>query len=280
MTAAIEALMTRLSSVVRTLLVVVWLPLMSMQSAVVTASEMVADGQCELVFGWDVVKPYQYWGEDGKVTGLQIDLVKAIVSKSGCRIKFRNGTWHTLLGDLKQGNIDFMADMTVSDERKEYGIFSDAYRRESYTLYVRKSDYLKYIEMDLETMLEGGFRIGLTRGYLYNNKIEELKIQPRFKSQFSYVDSNFKNYEKLLNDKVDGFLEDSMVAGFTLRDRKVQELVKGMPFEFYTGEISFLFSKKNVSLEYVKRFNEAMEKVKKTDEYEKAWIRGLQTRDD
>ena len=231
--------------------------------------------ECQLTFGWDLVKPYQYLDKNNKVAGFQIELVEAIMKELGCEINYVNDEWNQLVEKLKVGEIDFMADMTVTEERKKYGTFSEGYRLESYTLYVRKADYNKYRAMSFTNMLRQGFKLGLTKGYVYNQMLENRRHSEEYAGQFSYVGNNSENYERLVAGEIDGFLEDSMVAGYTLRLKNIHSLVKGMPLEFYTGEISFLFSNKTVDLETIKKFNHAMETVKQSDEYKKTWLREL-----
>jgi len=233
---------------------------------------------CEITFGWDVVKPYQYWN-NGKVVGFQIELVQAITDEMGCKLVLENGVWHELLSKVESGDIDFIADMTITEERMKFGLFSETYRLESYTLYVRAEDFEKYRNLSFEAMLAKGFRLGLTKGFIYNQEIETARINKAYNSQFRLMDNNAENYERLVSKEIDGFLEDSMVAGYTLREKEIGNLVKGMPIEFYTGDISFLFSKKTVSPDLVNRFNHAMEKVKKSPLYEKAWIKQLYKRE-
>ena len=190
----------------------------------------------------------------------------------GCELSLYKNDWNALLDKLNKGEIDFMADMTITNERRLIGYFSDPYRNETFSLYVRKSERHKYEQNSIEELVKKGFRLGLTNGFIYGKDIESLKNHPDYKSLLTVSDRNYQNYNLLLQDRIDGLLEDSLVAGYTLRDMQVSHLIEGIPSEVHGGEISFMFSKKTVSPALVKAFNQALTKVKQSDVYNKSWL--------
>ncbi len=227
---------------------------------------------CQLTLGWDLVKPYQYFDSADRVVGLQMELIRAIMLELECELILYKNDWNALLDKLNKGEIDFMADMTITDDRRLIGYFSAPYRKETYSLYVRKSERHKYQQNSIEELVKKGFRLGLTDGFLYGKDIESLKSHPDYKSLLTMSDRNYQNYNLLLQDRIDGLLEDSLVAGYTLREMEISHLIEGIPSEVHGGEISFMFSKKTVSPSLVKAFNQALTKVKQTDLYKKHWI--------
>jgi polar amino acid transport system substrate-binding protein len=256
-----------------------WLTTAVSQAAVSPASphqsSNLSKTPCELTFGWDLVKPYQYIDQSNQVVGLQIDLIRAIFNEMGCQLKLRQGEWSELLQLLKTGQIDFMADMTIIQKRKVFGIFSDVYRKETFSLYVRESDVEKYQGQSFTQLIKKGFRLGLTEGYVYNDEIELLRKTPNLKSQFSYQSANLKNYRRLIEGEIDGLLEDSLVAGYTMRNAHYSVQMERLENEVYSGDIAFLFSKQSVVPERVVQFNRALAKVKETSEYNKAWLKSV-----
>ena len=230
---------------------------------------------CQLVFGWDVVKPYQYLNADGQAEGFQIDLIKAIIKDFDCKVELRQLVWHELLEQLRQGEVDFMADITITEERAEFGYFSDSYRQETFSMYVRKQQYDLYHDKSMQQMFDLGFRLGVTRGYIYNDEIETLKKQKKYRKNFVFVDSNIENYPALLQDEIDGFMEDSLIAGYELRTLNMSNDVVAMPNEVFRANISFMFSKKSVSPEIVEAFNQVLNKAKTTEAFQQSWLIGI-----
>jgi polar amino acid transport system substrate-binding protein len=230
---------------------------------------------CQLVFGWDIVKPYQYLNELGEAEGFQIELIKSIVKEFECKVEFRQLVWYKLLEQIKSGEVDFMADTTITQERSLFGYFSDSYRQETFSMYVRRNQYDLYRDKSLQEMFEMGFRLGATTGYVYNDEIESLKKDQRYLANFIYVDSNIKNYPALLDSRIDGFMEDSLIAGYELRKQRMSNDVVALPNEIFRSNISFMFSKKSVSPEVVEAFNLVLAKTKKTEAFQKSWLIGI-----
>lgn len=238
-------------------------------------NEEIQSENCQLTLGWDLVKPYQYYDNSKQVVGFQIELVRAIMNELGCELILYQGQWHTLIDKLKKGEIDFIADMTITENRKTWGFFSEAYRKEYYILYVRKNKINEYEKKSVSELINDGFRLGLTDGFLYSDEIESLKKSDKTKALFKISDSNHQNYQLLADGEIDGLLEDSLVAGYTLREMDIGYLVESLALEVHTGDISYMFSKKSVSQSQVKAFNQALRKVKLTDEYKKFWISAI-----
>lgn len=228
---------------------------------------------CQLKLGWDLIKPYQHFDDAGQVVGLQMELTRAIMKELGCELILYKNDWNVLLDKLNKGEIDFMADMTITDDRKLNGYFSKTYRKETYSLYIRKADHGKYRNESIKELVENGFRLGLTDGFLYSKEIESMKSQPEYKTLLTLSDRNYQNYQLLLQNRIDGFLEDSLVAGYSLREMGINQLIEGIPREIHGGEISYMFSKRSVSPSLVEAFNQALAKVKQANIYDKSWLR-------
>lgn len=230
---------------------------------------------CRLVFGWDVVKPYQYLNASGEPEGFQIELIRSIVKEFNCKVEFRQLVWHRLLEQVKSGEVDFMADTTVTEERAAFGLFSDSYRQETFSMYVRKEQYQEYHDKSLQEMFDMGFRLGVTSGYVYSDEIEALKRDLGYQKNFIYVDSNIENYPALLASNIDGFMEDSLIAGYELRNLRMSNDVVALPNEVFRSDVSFMFSKKSVSPEIVEEFNQVLAKAKLSKAFQQSWLIGI-----
>ncbi len=68
--------------------------------------------------------PYQFVDDKGEASGLMIDLWKLWAKRQKVEIKFVPLDWVDTIEQVKQGNIDIHAGLSVSDERKAYLNFS------------------------------------------------------------------------------------------------------------------------------------------------------------
>ncbi len=111
----------------------------------------------QLKNGWYPWDPYQYveGGEGFKtLTGLDIQLVKAISKKAKYNSIYEEISWKTHLDEIKNGTRDFAAGATWTEERAKFAYYSIPYRREENALYVRKGELGKYQFGDVPQTLQ------------------------------------------------------------------------------------------------------------------------------
>lgn len=82
-----------------------------------------------LVVGMDATyRPFEYVDEKGEITGVSVEIGKAIGKELGREVVFRNINFEGLILALKTGSIDLiLSSMTATDERRKSIAFSDPY---------------------------------------------------------------------------------------------------------------------------------------------------------
>lgn len=232
------------------------------QDAVATGTAKNESRDCALVMGWDPWEPYQFANVNGQVTGLDVELVQAIVNHAGCRVTFHQDNWSSLLDDLQAGNIDLLAGATRTESREEFAWFTDAYRDESFVLYVRFADREKYPEESLQALLEHEKKIGVTLDYVYGDEVSALQDDPEFAGFFVGAPVSELNYAKLADMEIDGFLEDPFVASAILRRKGLGQQVVAHNIEIHTGEVHLMLSKASVDQSMIDRLNDSLVELK------------------
>ena len=238
----------------------------TIETAAPVPAEVVAE--CNLKMGWDPWEPYQYLSPDDDVRGLEVDLIGAMANKAGCDLTFVQDNWMNLLAGIRSGSVDLLGGATKTASRAEFAYFSDSYRHESFSLYIRPDESDKYADKSLLELLEGGFMLGVTQDYLYCPQINALQDDERFSSQFVRVPITEVNYYNLTQGHIDGFLEDPFVASFTIRRKGLQGQIEPLALEISSGDVSIIFSQESVEEETVQAFNMALAKIRETGEYE------------
>ena len=94
----------------------------------------------ELTLGWEDWQPYQYQDSNQNVTGLDIELMRAILDNMDDRVTLTELPWKRHLNNVEAGRTDLAASASKTPEREQYAFFSDAYRTESAVMYIRKAD--------------------------------------------------------------------------------------------------------------------------------------------
>lgn len=224
---------------------------------------------CQLNMGWDPWEPYQYLTPEDEVKGLEIELVSAMAKEAGCKLSFVQKNWMNLLNGIRNGSIDILGGASKTPSREKFAIFSDEYRQESFVLYVRKNESENYLGKTLREILEGNFKVGVTENYIYGDMVTNLQDSEAFKSKFVSVPTSEVNFYNLVQNQIDGFLEDPFVAGYTIKRKGLQGQIEAHPIKIHSGDVALMFSKKSVKPETVKAFNKALHKLKQNGEYQK-----------
>jgi len=75
--------------------------------------------------GWETWRPHQYKDEQGKMAGIDVELVKAIFEHAGYKLEFTEEVpWARHLLMLEKGKIDIATGTAKNAEREEYAYFT------------------------------------------------------------------------------------------------------------------------------------------------------------
>ncbi len=223
---------------------------------------------CTLTMGWDPWEPYHFEDVDGRLRGLEIELVEAIAKGAECAIRYERGHWNQLLAKLDRGEIDLLSAATPTEERRAYALFSQPYRAESFRLFVRAGEAERFSGQDLAALVAGGMRIGTTLGYVYTPEISALRDADATAGAFADHPEAELAFLALIENRVDGVLEDPYVATAILRRRGWQELVVQHPLDLGESQVSYMFSKASVKPETVERFDRSLAALKQSGQLE------------
>ncbi|AEP31400.1 substrate-binding periplasmic protein [Brumicola nitratireducens] len=228
----------------------------------------IVDDECNLVLGFDAWEPYQYADVGGRVAGLDIELITGVAEAIGCNITYQQGTWVDLLSLLKQGNIDMLLGASKTDAREQFAFFSDAYRMEEFSLYIRSGEEKRAAYKTLSEFIESGSRIGVVSDYLYGEEVAALLDDPEKSQFFKNAIMGELNIARLLDQDIDGFLEDSFVGASMLRRKALSDLIVAQGITIQTGNIYVMFSQQGITQDQLAKFNAQLQKVKQSQIYE------------
>jgi len=226
---------------------------------------------CRLVLGWGEWPPYQSSINPSYPYGLQINLVKQVADAANCSLIFKKNSFEGNLQAVKNGEVDFIMDTSITKERKEFGYFTNPYRQEVLALYLKPKFSSECSNTSFESLIQSGIRIGMNRGNIYGKEIAILQSNPELNDKLVYAPNHKSLYQLFDEGKIDGFFDDPMVLAFKLRMSDKSGELTLCKVSQNSSSVSFLFSKKSSSIEMVNRFNEALEEVKETKEYKENW---------
>lgn len=224
---------------------------------------------CRLTVGWDPWEPYHYQPVGDRVQGLDVDLIGAMAERAGCELDWEQGSWASMLQLVSSGDLDLLAGATRTAEREGFAYFSEPYRKESFRIHVRADESDRWSGMSLSELLENDFRLGLTRGYIYGDEVQEILDNPRWQNQLVEVPVGELNFLNLMDFRIDGFLEDPFVAAAIDHRRDWGVTFEALELDVYSGDVHLMFSKAGVDPGLVERFNGALEDMRESGEHQR-----------
>lgn len=223
--------------------------------------------QCQLKLGFEAWEPYQYTALDNKPSGLDIELVQAIAQQMGCEILAQQGSWTDLINSLKAGNVDLLLGASITPARQEYAHFSEPYRQEQFVLFVRIADVAGYPQNNLAEFIGAGKKVGIISEYYYGTEFADLYNQASLKQQFVEASLGELNLARLLDEDIDGMLEDSFVGHAMLRRKGLDKQIGAHSISMGNTDVFVMFSKATVKAEQVSAFNQALAAIKADGRY-------------
>jgi polar amino acid transport system substrate-binding protein len=237
------------------------IPLVKEVSAIATVPD------CKLVLGFDAWEPYQYIDVGDRVTGLDVELANAVLKEMSCVADYKAGTWVSLLNDLRDGNVDMLLGASKTPAREEFALFSQPYRMEEYSLYIRKDDSQLTAIKSVSAFIEQDKMIGVVEDYFYGPEVSMLRDGSATNKNFVSAIIGEVNVARLLDRDIDAYLEDSFVGASVLRRKALGNYIVPQGITINTGDAHVMFSKNTVSVDTLQRFDAALTKVKSSPFY-------------
>ncbi|WP_185964503.1 substrate-binding periplasmic protein [Aliikangiella marina] len=227
---------------------------------------------CQLKYGWNQWPPLQYVNNNQEVKGIQIEFVKAIVESLGCELTLVERSWNEVINGIENGDIDFTANASVTTARKSYAYFSLPYRKDLFSIWVKREDKALYSRNTLAEFKQTKVKLGLIKNQYYGPLVESLKSDPSFSQNITLFDTNNALLASFINSEIDAMIEDPFVMAYRKRVEKIDSHLSRVPIDFLGSEVGFMFSKKTTTAEFVNRFNLKMRELKDSNVFQSIWL--------
>lgn len=224
----------------------------------------------ELINGWGIEWIPFATGTQAKPDGFDLEMLDAIVDASGCTLKHTEAElpWSRRLYSIEEGIIDLTVGASISAERKKWAYFTDGYRGEYLSVYVRRGDFKKYLKMTVDEIIASDFIMGGEIGNTYGAVMEGY-LARLGSERVQKLIRNEQNMAKLLKGRIDGYIGFLPAEDFLLRQHGLSEEIVMLPsFLINTGSIHIMLSKKNNSPEIVEALNSGLATIRKNGVYD------------
>ena len=117
-------------------------------------------------------------------------------------------------------------------------------------------------------MVAAKHKVGLISDYYYGEQISALYGDDQMRPQFVESSMSEQNIAVLLDDQVDAVLEDSFVGAAIIRRKGLEQQVQPHSIKLDETPIYVMFSKSTVQPEQVSSFNQALQQLKDSGDYQ------------
>lgn len=183
--------------------------------------------------------PPNLFEENGKTTGLDLELFEGYCKARGCSFKITGYDWQGMLGAVVSNQADIaFSGISITDKRKEVMEFSQPYMDNTWNLMSLQSRNLEI--RDLAELKQ--YRIGYPRGMAYSDFIKQ-DLEPKGLYNLDQV-KLYPSYNEVLADLRNGNIDLAFVDGtvasvyrkqFPLRDSYVFSGFDRFGFAFPKG---------------------------------------------
>jgi len=79
-----------------------------------------AFADCKLTMRVTEYPPQYFQDENGKWSGIAVELGTALAKEAGCQIIYKSMKWSTALISLKKGGLDLLLNLSYTEEREKF----------------------------------------------------------------------------------------------------------------------------------------------------------------
>ena len=204
--------------------------------------------------------PFFEQDQNGKWSGLAIEIAEALLEESGCKPVYKSLPFPRALEDLKKGKIHLMLNLTATDERGKFTNFIGPQLNETVVLVIRKVSPPNIASLDDFKKLPKS--IGVERGKVYGKAFEEKRSKDaEFRKKLEEVTE--VNLLELMLEKgrISGFLGYGYNVFYRLKTDPSYINFSVHPHPINQDWVYFGFSRQSVPDDMLKRLQEAYDRL-------------------
>ncbi len=204
--------------------------------------------------------------ENGKLSGVHVDLVEAAARTLNVTVHFRSYPWKRALSMVRQGTADAVTYAARTPEREAYAVFlnGNILSRTTFAFFVlsQKAHEIRYLG-NLEDLRD--FRIGTVLGYTYPDAFNRADFLQKDMGALS----DEVLLKKLLHNRFDMAIGDQAIMRYLLHRMKCPEKVTFLKPNFTPIPSYIAFSRAAGREKLAERFARALTALRKAGDVEK-----------
>lgn len=165
--------------------------------------------------------PQYYKNESGEWTGIDVELIKAVVKEAGMAIEFIEMPWSRALTSIKTGEIDIICNVSKTDERSEFMQWIGPERYTQMVLIVRKEDKglkIKSLDEMLLAVKKTGKKIAAQQNAYYGDEIKKrIASDTQFEEAFVFIPESSQFLPMLQKGRILGYIEERSNIAYKIK---------------------------------------------------------------
>ena len=225
---------------------------------------------------WYAQPPLQYVARHGEidiVTGLDVQLIRAIGREAGRLVRLDEVPWEQQQAQLRSGERDFAFGATWTAEREKFVRFSAPYRYEENALYIRSRELPRFAFKDVASFLAlvraEHLRMGIVKATAY--LLPEVDAFVRDPANAAYLipsETDAENLQALIEGEVDVALSERLAAATITTQLGYDAILTEHPVPFGRMEVKAMFSRVSTTEADVEDFNRALRALQANGEFD------------
>ena len=216
--------------------------------------------------GCEPFYPYQYENEEGRLSGMGVEVVRQAFHRAGYRVNLVQKEWSTLLEEVKNGRLTATALAYRNPERDQFAKFSRPYFALRQSVFFRLDDY-KTVPTDparlIELAVRDRLRLGRARSYAYPPEVEKAFALPELQDQVVDATHEANDLEHLINGQVDLVMGDELAGTSCLMKNHWMNEIGEVSLDVPARPVHILFGKRRLSQEMLQQVDAALEAMEK-----------------
>jgi len=216
---------------------------------------------CELRMAWKNDPPYQEEAQ-GRMSGLEIEIARAALTKIGCRLRFIELPFARAMVELEGGNVDLVSGVLPLPERERYARFSLPGTPSRNVVFLRSDLAPGQGVATMDELRASDLRVGVERGVAYRAKLEALLARPSPQPKRVEESTSLEGLLHMLQKhRIDAFVADEYSA--TTLARQLHLSARATDIVINDEPSVFAFSRRSVDADTVERFNAALDALRR-----------------
>lgn len=207
--------------------------------------------------------PYEFLDKNGKPSGYNVELSRAIADVMGMQVEFRFGGWSEIRSELLKGTVDVLQGISYSDERSRTLSFSPSHTIINHAIFARKETQPVSTVEELRTKEVVVFKDGIMHDYLKSLG---------FDNNLVLTDTPADALRLLASGKHDYAVLAMLPGMYIIREHKLSNIVP-VAKSISTQRYGYAVIRGNEEL--LARFNEGLAILKKTGRYQEIYDKWL-----